>query len=344
MPVMPAEWEPQSAIWMAFPTPNETFGEAGGPDLAAARRAWASVANALVADGAVAVTVLVAPGDATAAAEVLDPAVATVEVPLDDAWLRDTGPSFVRDGDGLRAVDWTFNGWGGQSWAAWEHDRLLGTRVAGLAGVPADPSPLVQEGGGLAVDGAGTLLLTETVQLDPGRNPGWDRAAVEAELHRRLGTRTAVWLPRGLSADYGPLGTRGHVDLVAAFAPGGRVLVHDRTDPGHPDHAVSTAARELLADVVDGAGRRLRVVPLPAPDRTEEGGRLLDHSYVNHVVSTTTVVVPVFDDPQDVRALDVLRTVYPGRRVVAVDGRDVFRFGGGPHCITQQQPLPAAAG
>ncbi|WP_432547600.1 agmatine deiminase family protein [Kineococcus sp. SYSU DK004] len=333
---MPAEHEPHAGTWMAFPRPNPTFGEEGGPDLARARRAWSAVAAAVVRFEPV--TVLVDPGSARLARELLDPRVRVVEVPLDDAWLRDSGPTWVRGPQGLHAVDWRFNGWGAQPWARWERDALVAGAVAGLAGTPVVASPLTQEGGAFHVDGEGTVLLTDTVQLDPDRNPGWTRERVEAEVHARLGTTTAIWLPRGLTADYGEFGTRGHVDIVAAFAGPGRVLVHTQPDPGHPDHAVTQEVTELLRQAVDARGRRLEVVELLAPETTEVDGELVDFSYVNHYVGNGVVVLCGFDDPRDEDAVRVLRGVHPDREVVQVDARDVFAFGGGIHCVTQQQP------
>lgn len=340
---MPAEWERHARTWMAFPPPNATFGEVGDPDLARARTAWSRVANTVVAHEPV--SLLVRPEDLGAAAELLDPRVHLEPVGLDDSWLRDSGPTFVRSGAGrVEAVDWTFNGWGGQSWARWEQDSLVARHVASLAGVPVASSLLVTEGGGFHVDGAGTVLLTDTVQLDPGRNPGWTREQVEAEVHAHLGTTKAVWLPRGLTADYGEFGTRGHVDIVAAFvppaAPSGpsRVLVHTQTDPGHPDHAVSAEVLELLRSATDARGRRLEVTELLAPTTTEVDGELVDFSYVNHYVANGVVVLCAFADERDEQAAAVLRSCYPGREVVLVDARDVFAFGGGIHCITQQQP------
>jgi len=339
-PMMPAEWWPHERTWMAFPPPNATFDDEHS--LAEARAAWARVANALVAYEPV--TMLVGPGQRAAAEQLLHPKVDLLEVPLDDAWVRDSGPSFVHDASsptGVSAVDWVFNGWGAQSWASWEHDQHLARRIAEVAGHPAQPSPLTMEGGGFQVDGEGTVLLTETVQLDPDRNPGWSREAVEAEVHARLGTRTAIWLPRGLSRDYGPYGTRGHVDLVATFLRPGVVVVHTQPDPAHPDHEVSVEVAEILRSATDAAGRRLEVVELLAPEVLHDAdGEPVDYSYINHYVANGVVLLCAFDDPRDALAADVLRRAYPGRTVELVDARVVFANGGGIHCITQQQPAP----
>ncbi|GAB3270663.1 agmatine deiminase family protein [Kineosporia babensis] len=325
---MPAEWEPHQRTWMAFPTANPTFGE--GADLQRARRAWSRVANTVARFEPV--TVLVDPRDHAEARALLDTDIA--QVPLDDAWLRDSGPTFVSN----QAVDWRFNGWGAQSWARWEKDAQVAAKVAELTSTPLSPSALTQEGGAFQVDGHGTVLLTETVQLDPDRNPGWTRLQVETEIHAQLGTSQAIWLPRGLTADYGEFGTRGHVDIVAAFTSSGAVLVHTQPDPGHPDHAVSQEVLEILNQAQDARGRRLEVVELVAPRQSEVDGELVDHSYVNHYVANSAVIACSFDDPNDEAARAVLEQAYPGRSVVSVDARDIFAFGGGIHCITQQQP------
>lgn len=335
MRLMPAEWAPHERTWMAFPPPNQTFVE--GEGLAEAREAWARVANTLVAYEPV--TMLVGVGQRAAAERLLHPKVELLEVPLDDAWVRDSGPTFVHDDGVLVAVDWVFNGWGAQSWASWDDDQHVARRIAEAAGHPAESSPMVMEGGGFHVDGEGTVLLTETVQLDPQRNLGWTRERVEAEVHARLGTSTAIWLPRGLTRDYDRFGTRGHVDLLATFLRPGVVAVHVQPDPGHPDHAVSAEAVELLRASTDAADRRLEVVELLAPEqRWDDDGEPLDYSYINHYVANGVVLLCAFDDPRDAQAAEVLHRAYPGKTVELVDARVIFANGGGIHCITQQQP------
>ncbi|WP_251077693.1 agmatine deiminase family protein [Frankia sp. AiPa1] len=339
---MPAEWEPHRRTWMAFPPPNATFGPPDSPGLSAARAVWAQVATIISHHEPV--TLVAAPGgDADEARRLVPSGVTVVERPLDDAWIRDTGPTFTVDaeaqnGHRLGAVDWTFNGWGAQQWACWDADRQLASMIAELAGAAARPSPLTNEGGGIAVDGAGTVLLTETVQRDPQRNPGWQRAQVEAELHAQLGTSHAIWLPRGLARDYDRLGTRGHVDMMAAFVRPGLVAVHHQPDPAHPDHATSRELATLLRASRDARGRSLDVVEITAPDVLEVDGGPAGYSYLNYYVANGVVVAGVFADPRDAAALDLLARLYPSRRVEPVDARVIFANGGGVHCITQQQP------
>ncbi|GAA1953495.1 agmatine deiminase family protein [Nocardioides panacihumi] len=330
-PLMPAEWAPQDRIWMAFPAPGYSLGDTA-EDADEARTTWAAVANACSAFEPV--TVVVDPVEAAAARSVLAPEVEIVEAPLNDAWMRDIGPTFVHQPDGsLAGVDWVFNGWGQCDWATWDRDSQIGAFVCGAAGVPRIGSAMVNEGGAIHVDGTGRVLVTETVQLGQGRNEDWTRAQVEEELARTIGATEVVWLPRGLTRDYERYGTRGHVDIVATFTSPGRVLLHDQRDAAHPDHEVSRSLRELLA-------ARFDVVDLPAPVTLRDAEGWVDWSYVNHLVVNGGVIACSFDDPHDAEAVAILREAYPGREVVSVDARPLFDRGGGIHCITQQQPSP----
>ena len=327
---MPAETAPHECTWMAFPPATPALG-ANAAEIGTARRVWADTAHAVL--GFEPVVMVVDPADLTQARRMLSAEVTLVEQPLDDAWMRDIGLTFVLDEDGrLGGVDWVFNGWGGQDWAAWDLDGKVAAAMVDVAGCAHLPSTLVNEGGGIHVDGLGTVLLTETVQLDPGRNPGLTRADVERELARTIGVDRAIWLSRGLTRDYEKYGTRGHVDIVATIPSPGTALVHDQRNPDHPDHAVTAEIVDLLA----GEGFEVQRIPAPATLRDDEG--CVDWSYVNHLVVNAGVVACTFDDPSDDEALEVLRAVYPGREVVGVDAREIFARGGGVHCITQQQP------
>ena len=343
---MPPEWAPHERTWMAWPSSGYTLGDTED-DADEARATWAEVA--LAVSRFEPVTVVVDPGAVDVARRWLGEGrherhrVEVLEAPLDDAWMRDIGPTFVLGGDGaLGAVDWVFNGWGAQGWASWEHDARVGEFVAGRAGAECIGSDLVNEGGGIHVDGAGTVLLTETVQLDPGRNPGLGRADVEAEMARTLGVTSCLWLPRGLTRDYDEFGTRGHVDIVATFAAPGTVLLHWQGDPAHPDHAVCTELEGVLSSARDARGEPLEVVRVPAPRTLEDGAGWVDWSYINHLVVNGGVVACTYDDAQDAESLGILGRAFAGRQVVGVDARPLFARGGGIHCITQQQPARPA--
>jgi agmatine deiminase len=242
---------------------------------------------------------------------------------------------------GLGAVCWTFNGWGGFEDRSWAQDAAVGGRVAACADAGVYRSALVAEGGAVHSDGLGTLLTTESVLLDPLRNPGWTKQQVDDELCRQLGATKVIWLPRGLTGDMTSLvggnGTNGHVDVFCAWVRPGRVVLHDQPDPQHPDHEVLAEAFEILSAATDARGGAIDIVRVPAP---ASGDSLRHDSYVNFAVTNGSVVVGTFDDAEaDEYALTVLAAEFPGRRVRAVDARPIFDNGGGVHCITQQQPV-----
>ena len=249
--------------------------------------------------------------------------------------MRDSGPTFVKDESGkLVAVNWIFNGWGEQSWSSWEKDKLVANFIANLAGTPVIDSPLINEGGGIHVNGSGVVLLTETVQLGEGRNNTWSKAKVEAEIHEKLGTDKAIWIKRGLTRDYDGFGTRGHIDIVACFASENVILYHDQQNPTHPDYEVS---REVKA-TLEAAGN-FEVIGVPAPTVLRDEADFVDYSYINHYIVNGAVILCSFDDPNDAVAKGILEKVYPGREIVLVDATQIFARGGGIHCITQQQPF-----
>ncbi|MEV0586108.1 agmatine deiminase family protein [Nonomuraea sp. NPDC050310] len=334
---MPPEWAPHARTWMAWPVRHYEL----SPE--ASHRAWSDVANTVVRYEPL--TMLVDPGELASAKQWLDPRVELVEQPLDDCWLRDNGPTFVLDGGRLAGIDWTFNGWG---WAPHALDDQVAAAVLARTGARAHRSAMVGEGGGIHVDGEGTVLVTETVQLDPRRNPGWTREQAEAELKALLGVTKVIWLPRGLTADYVTFdeagvqhgyGTNGHVDLLASFVRPGLVLCHVQPDPAHPDFEVTRENLAVLRAATDARGRKLEVVEVLAPTVLEApGGGPVDYSYINHYLANGLVLTCSFDDPRDREAAELFARLFPGRAVESVDARDIFAQGGGIHCITQQEP------
>jgi agmatine deiminase len=333
---MPSETDEHERTWMAYPVAGYTIGDTES-ERHEARATWAAVAHAIAEFEPV--VMVVDPDEMEYARKYLSGDVETLVAPLDDSWIRDMGPTFVTDESGaLAGVDWTFNAWGNAA-NVWSKDARIASTVIEAVGAQHISSVLVNEGGGINVDGEGTVLLTETVQLDPGRNPFTDKARVEAEFARTLGATTFIWLPRGLTRDYERFGTKGHVDILATIPSPGTLLVHMQNDPAHPDHQVSRVNREVLAASRDAAGREWNILELPAPAAITDADGFVDYSYVNHLVVNGGVIACGFGESNaDAVARDVLSEAYPGRRVVTVDARPLFERGGGIHCITQQQP------
>lgn len=327
--LMPAEWQQHERTWMAWPCAG--YMADGNDDMTPAYKAWANVANAIIEFEPV--TMVVDPKDIDVVKNWLDPRIEISIADLDDAWMRDIGPTFVKDASGqVAGVNWVFNGWGGQNWAKWDHDSQIAKHVLDQISITRIDSPMTNEGGGIHVNGNDTVLITKTVQLDPGRNPEYSKEKVEAELKRTLGATRVIWLERGLTRDYDEFGTRGHVDIVATFCDENTILYHDQQNPTHPDYVVSAEVKEVLGKY------GFNLIPVPAPKVIKDDEGFVDYSYINHYVCNGGVILCAFDDENDLQAKKILEKVYPDRKVVLVDAREIFARGGGIHCITQQQP------
>jgi len=346
---MPAEFEPHSGCWMAWPERPDNWRLGAGP----AQEAFAAVAEAIAVTEPV--TMAASSAQSERCRALLSPSIRVVEVPSDDAWIRDTGPTFVVNGDGRRGVDWRFNAWGGREgglYASWDRDDRVAARVLEIEGDDGYRAPLVLEGGSIHVDGEGTVLSTEECLLNPNRNPGLSRAQIERALCDYLGAEKVVWLGRGVYADE----TDGHVDNLACFARPGLVLLTWAEDESDPQRAISRDALERLQAATDARGRPFEVTLLPSPGplltTTEEAagvelaagtqprraGDRLAASYVNFYLANSRVVMPLLDERSDERAAEILRACFPEREVVGVPAREILLGGGNVHCITQQVP------
>lgn len=327
---MPAEWAPHDRCWMSWPCRRELWGEG----MLSAKAAYASVARAIAAFEPV--TMLARPADVAEARLACGPTVGVSEMPLDDSWFRDNGPTFVVDGrGGLAGVTWNFNAWGAR-FHPWADDARAAATLLGRLGLPAYAAPLILEGGAIHVDGQGTLLATEECLLNDNRNPELTRQDIEATLAMHLGVRRIVWLGQGLSGDE----TDGHVDNLACFVRPGVVLLAGSDDPADENFERLRDNARRLSAARDAAGRSLEVVRIPLPPATWLDGRRLPVSYVNFYLANGAVIAPAFGAAEDEAALDILRRLFPDRRVVAVDSAAIAAGGGNIHCITQQQPRP----
>jgi agmatine deiminase len=320
---MPAEWAPHERTLMAWPTRPDLWGD----QLVAAREEYAATANAIAAFEPLTMVCATAE-EAAQARAALTTAAEVVELPIDDSWLRDSGPIFVVDGDRRRAgVHFGFNSWGGK-FTPWDRDAAVGGLLVEHVGDNCYKAPFVLEGGAIAVDGEGTLLTTEECLLNPNRNPGMSREEIEAGLRDHLGAKTIVWLGQGLVEDRD---TDGHVDMIAAFTRPGEVLLQC-VEPGAPSHERMADNRARLV----AAG--LDVVDFPILAAVEVAGEPVAVSHLNLYLCNGAAIVPLAGVDTDAEALERIAAAYPDREVVGVPGRVIAFGGGGPHCITQQVP------
>ena len=348
--VMPAEWAPHRATWIAWPHNRSDW----PGKIEAVRWCYVEIVRRLAAAEPVEI-VFSDPGSERRARGRLARAgvdldrVGVHRFPTNRGWVRDSGGTFVRraaDPEGpaeVALVDWRFNGWA--KYDDWADDNRLPRRIAAARGVRrivprlgGRGRPMVLEGGSIDVNGAGAALATEECLLDPvvqPRNPGMDRGDVERALGTYLGIDTVVWLGRGIAGD----DTHGHVDDVARFVGPATVAAAEEPDPADENHApLADNLRRLRAARV--AGRPLTVAPLPMPRPLRFDGRRLPASYLNFYVANGVVLVPTFNDPADRAALGRLAELFPDREVVGIHAVDLVLGLGTLHCLTLQEPAP----
>lgn len=351
---MPAEFSPHQATIMIWPVRPGSWGK----DPHAAQEAFLQVIRTIAQSETVYLLADATHYEEAKAAAGTFSSVLSIE--SNDAWARDTAPTFVTDGTHIRGVSWRFNAWGGNVdglYAHWEADDALAAAFCEAQGIPCyDAGDFVLEGGSIHSDGEGTLMVTEACLLSDGRNPQLNRAGIEQRLCSCLGAEKVLWLPRGIYNDE----TNEHVDNICAFLSPGEVVLAwtDRQDD--PQYALSAASLAYLERQTDARGRRLKIHKLPIPDvpvccsaedcaaysfepgeDTREPGERLAASYVNFYFSNDAVLLPQFggeNQHSDRRAAAIMSELCPDRRIVPIDARAILQGGGNIHCITQQIP------
>jgi agmatine deiminase len=337
---MPAESEPHEAVWLAWPSHDELWAQFL-PDAqnehVALCRAIADVDEGGHPRGETLHVLVPSAIREVEARDRLEGLGAVFHrMPFGDIWLRDIGPTFVRNADGeVAPVCFAFNGWGGKY--VLDGDDLVAGRIGELAGGELFAFGFVLEGGALEVDGEGTLLTTRSCLLNPNRNPGMPQARTEEALRDALGVESILWLDDGLLNDH----TDGHIDTLARFVEPGRVVCMSPVG-GDPNADVLDRIAKSLSGMKDARGRRIQVERVPSPGKIEDDeGLILPASYMNYYVANTTVVVPTYGSPHDDEAVAAIGKLFPGRRAIGASAKAILLGGGAFHCITQQQPARA---
>jgi agmatine deiminase len=281
------------------------------------------------------VTMLV-PADLIAAARLQLGSLVTIwEAELNDSWSRDTAPSFLINGEGgMAGAVFDFNAWG-HEFRDYQNDAKLGAWMLSELELPCYRIPMTLEGGAIHVDGSGTLITTESVAFNAGRNPTLDKRQIEERLAMYFGVRKVIWLPDGLVGDR----AGGQVNKVARFIAPGRLMCAVAAQGSDPNHGVLSDNLARLGEARDALGRPLELLelPLPEPLQARDGG-WLTRSYLDFYLGTGAVYVPAFDDVADETAARLIGAAFPGREVVQLDMADIAQRGGAIHCMTQQQP------
>lgn len=320
----PSEWEPHEYTIMQMAPPQNWAGY--GFTAKEVRQQWADVANAIAEYEPV--LMIVRPQDKKHAVKLLDKQIELVEFPLNDGWARDSGPMFVVNGKGeRRAIGPTFNGWGEKMDGMFHEDEMLKARLCAYLEVPMYPVDVCMEGGGVVMDGDGTMITNEQCLMHKSRNPDITKEVLEKRLNAAFGTTKVLWTGKGLEPD--PI-TDGHVDGMMAYVDSGTLLLSSTNDKSDPNHQVCLDAKLRLQEATDAKGRKLEIIDLPL---TPDGG------HMNFYIANGCVVVPTTGDrKQDDAPMAILKELFDDREVLGISGEVLGDGGGGIHCITQQVP------
>jgi agmatine deiminase len=338
---MPPEWAPQAAVWLSWPVDDARHW--GGAKHDQMWQKFAEISAAISRHEPVRINAPL--GQHAAIAQVCNRAKAVPERielfdhPHNDVWCRDHGPIFVKHhSTGEVAVtDWGFNAWGGK-FAPWDLDNAIPNRIAAALGLRVFNGGMILEGGAIETNGAGQLLTTEAVLLNPNRNPDLDRTTIEARLRGGLGISDVLWLEHGIAGD----DTDGHIDDLARFTDAQTILACIERNPTSTNSKILEANLARLRTFRGPDGKPFEVVEIPLPQACEVPGwrlPLLPASYANFLVVNGGVLVPTFRQKKnDDRALGLIRELFSNRTITAIDCLDLVEEGGTLHCISQQQP------
>ncbi|ODP39506.1 agmatine deiminase family protein [Sphingomonas turrisvirgatae] len=318
-PTPPPEWAKHKAVWIGFPSHPELWDSLG-----AARAEVAAFARAVHADGAGEKVLLVAADEeaATAARLLAGDAAQIVVTPFGDIWLRDTGVILDNQGTGHA---FEFNGWGGKY--EYEGDTEVGVALADKRRIPVEPHGWVLEGGSLDWDGTGLVVTTEQCLLNHNRNPGLSMREAEERLYEDLGFDRVLWLGNGLTNDH----TDGHVDNLARFVGPNRLAipVAEENDPNWLIYQDAKRRAEAFG---------VEVVSIPSPGRVIHGDEVVPASYMNFYIGNAAVIVPIYGQPNDRKAVETIGALFPGREAIGLRADRILTGGGSFHCISQQIP------
>ena len=331
---MPAEWEPHAATWLSWPRREGiSFPDSFDRVLPALR----AMVEALIESEQVCINVGNGAHEAEARALLRGLSVERVtfyRVPTNEPWCRDHGPIFLTRGadPGLAIVDWDYNAWGGK-YPPCDLDEVVPTGIAQILDLPVFYPRMILEGGSIEVNGAGSLLTTESCLLNQNRNPNLGRAEIEQRLREYLGVREILWLGEGIEGD----DTDGHIDDLARFVSENTVVtaVEENREDKNYEPLQENLARLRQMKVEQG---EIEIVTLPMPKKIVREGQRLPASYANFYIANSCLLLPTFADPNDETALSILQKLFPDRRVIGIDCRELIWGLGTFHCLTQQQP------
>lgn len=336
---MPAEWEPHSATLLTWPHNRETW---PGSRLERAEKVYTNIISVLHQFE----PVILLAANADVAGRVRKSLSGKIkkkenllilEQPVNDVWARDYGPIMVKNPGGeAAAINWGYNAWG-EKYPPWDDDNAIPQFLASRFNLPIYEPGMILEGGSIETNGDGLFLTTESVLLNPNRNPALDKKQIEQKLAEYLGAEKVIWLKDGLLGD----DTDGHIDDLSRFTDPDTVVTMLPDDKKDVNYDALMLNYEILSSAEKQDGSPLKIITLPMPEtRTVEaavdGSEYLPASYANFYIANGVVLLPLFDERYDAMVQALFRALFPGRKIAGIPCTDLVWGQGSIHCITQQ--------
>jgi len=346
----PGEFETKAGCWLGWPERTDVWRNGAKP----AQKVWVEIATAIAESEPV--TICASATQFANARAMLPKHIRVIEMTVNDSWFRDSGPAWLLNDKGdVRGVDFEFNAYGGLNggiYFPWDKDDQIAQKILEVERTDRYRAPFIAEMGGIQCDGEGTVITTEQCLLNPNRNAHMGKEAVTQHLLNYLGASKVIWLPRGCKFDE----TDGHIDDLACFVKAGEVVLQWTDDQSDPQYEIYKEAYDILSTTPDAKGRMLKIHKMFAPAPlvwTAEEADGLDHgdaamtrvagtqicaSYINYYPGNSVVVVPEFNDPNDIKAKNLLAELFPNHKIIGIpNSREILLGGGNVACITSPQ-------
>lgn len=332
--IMPPEWEKHSATWLAWPNDRDFFGDRFNN----VENTYVEIIRALHKSEPVKLVVLNQASeervrDILKSGGIDMSQITFYQADYVDVWMRDYGPTFIKNGSKSEWVKWNYDGYGGTFPELFKDDKVF---ISLKDSIPFEMrgAEFAMEGGAIDVNGKGTLITTKECLIE-NRNLGKSKEETESVLKKYLGVNNIIWLNKGLTNDH----TDGHIDEVARFVSPSKILIASESNPNDENYDRLIENYNILENSVDQDGNKFEIVKLPMPHMSYDDGSKAPVSYANFYVANKIVIVSIFQDENDQKAIDIIKSCFKDKEIITIDCRDLIYGGGAIHCITQQEPI-----
>lgn len=333
---MPAEWEPHETTWLAWPHDLDTWPN----QIEEIEALYVEIIQQLHVGEKINILVDNKQAEDNASRKLrargITQNVFFHVIETNSMWIRDYGPTFVVNSGSKSMIQWRFNAWGDKY--PYQKDQLVPSKVANILNVKSFEADLILEGGSIDINGDGILMTTEECLLNINRNPHLKKEQIEQSLKKFFGAKKIIWLRKGLEGD----DTDGHIDEIARFVSPNKIIISTEHEANSYNQEVLAEDRKRLNNATDENGKPFEIIELPMPNKIKAGKLTLPASYANFYIANKCVLVPIFNDKNDTKALGILKDLFPGRNVVGIPAVTLIYGQGAIHCITQQEPAYAA--